>query len=202
MTELVIISWLNDSPSIWSWMIPVIVWWGITLLGSLIVQYLQYHFGKKSKTLEEKHKLFSELSGLKLARHQFMYFYGEALIHSNYYEHKHKLTTDKFYFDEALRLAKKMEDFSVEVTKIQQTLLEKLWLASVLFSEISWIHNLIQEISFKSFKIDPPSELLGAKEIEDYKNNACAWLDLLIKTNCTDKLENLLIKIKSILING
>lgn len=176
---------------------PIISILGLLGIGAILDRLLNYFLQARKEIKEKKHETYRKLMGVRIILRQTIVSRTEAYIFSDYYEFRHKLSRDKWDFDESVRWMHKSEDYISIFTKELQELFNILANISILFKDKLEIQSTLNKLyKYKTITISKPDARLTIKQLEEWKTNAVKQAQELIEEEYGKPLEKLINQIR------
>lgn len=172
----------------------------LALAGVIVGAYLTYYWGLKAQINvgdhQKRHQTFSQLMGQKFVTTQLYVSRFEALIFSDFHEHRWRLAghpKESLDLQEAQRWMHKSEDLALEIARSNQHLFELIGLVKVLFKDSEQLNNRIEHIyRFQTPKITAPPEKASESDLESWKRKAVTELQSLVDRQYAEPIDALL----------
>lgn len=166
---------------------------GLIGIGAIIDRLLNYFLQVRKEKQEKKFEVYRRLAGARIILRQIIVSRTEAYIFSDYFEFRHKLSRDKWDFDESVRWMHKSEDCVQVVTKELQELFNILADISILFENKPEIQSTLNKLyKYKTLTINKPDAKLTIKQLEEWKTNAVKQAQELVEVEYGKPLEKLI----------
>lgn len=167
-----------------------------TWLGAYLTSSHAFRNQRRIAIYEMREQSYAELMGGKILLQQLYVSRFEALIFSDYHERRWHLRGDpdsSLDLDEAKRWMRKSEDFSIEIARTYQSLLESVGTARVAFPRSDELDRLSDAVyRFKTPKVKPAPPDSDDEELKAWKVDAVHDLQDFVKREYGEPIDGLL----------
>lgn len=173
---------------------------GLIGIGAILDRLLGYFLQTRREKEDKRLAVYRKLMGVKITLRQAVVSRTEAYLTSDYFEARHKLTKDKWDFDEAVRWMHKSENMVDLVTAELRELFEILGEISVLFKNNKDIQlNIDRLYRYKTLKTQQPSNNLKIEDLEKWKIKGIQQIQQLVESEYGEPIEKLTKQIRKLL---